>query len=324
MENVRGILSAAIRHRPLNQRGPGYPPLRRDEELGSAFRLIVGELRDLGYFTVFGVLNSADYGTAQIRERVIFLGSRDGESVRMPEPSHDAKQMNGFPVWRTLRQTLRGLREREREYRPLTLRDRRYLKRIPEGGNWRDLPIRMQFNALGGAAQSWGGRTGFLRRLSWDRPSPSLPTQPDSRATMLCHPTELRPLSIQEYARIQQFPDDWWLAGSLAQRYRQVGNAVPVGLGAAVGGALRKTMRSRRRIDAFGEVAFADAELMRRMASRPRTMLNPPRMRKIKQAEAIAGWRNGRERLQSDFLSYPVVDVQGIPVVTMAEDKVEC
>jgi DNA (cytosine-5)-methyltransferase 1 len=54
-------------------------------------------------------------------------------------------------------------------------------------------------------------------------------------ATDLCHPKENRPLSIEEYKRLQQFPDDWKLAGSLIDQYRQAGNAVPAGLGAAIG-----------------------------------------------------------------------------------------
>ena len=54
-------------------------------------------------------------------------------------------------------------------------------------------------------------------------------------ATDLAHPEKDRPLSIQEYKRIQEFPDEWELAGPLIQQYKQVGNAVPASLGFAVG-----------------------------------------------------------------------------------------
>lgn len=47
-----------------------------------------------------------------------------------------------------------------------------------------------------------------------------------------------RPLSIREYARIQQFPDDWIFMGTSAEKYRQIGNAVPVGLSEALGKAV--------------------------------------------------------------------------------------
>ena len=54
-------------------------------------------------------------------------------------------------------------------------------------------------------------------------------------ATDLAHPEEDRPLSIEEYKCIQQFPEDWKIEGSLVEKYRQIGNAVPVGLGKAIG-----------------------------------------------------------------------------------------
>ena len=54
-------------------------------------------------------------------------------------------------------------------------------------------------------------------------------------ATDLCHPTENRPLSIEEYQRIQGFPDNWKICGSLLDVYKQIGNAVPIPVGEAVG-----------------------------------------------------------------------------------------
>lgn len=310
MENVRGILSAAIRHRPLKKRGPGFPPLQPDEELGSAFSLILRDLESLGYYVVFGLLNAADYGVPQTRERVVFIGSRDLELVKIPSPTHREAGGRGFEQWVTLRDALAGLRSYQSDYTPLSPRNLRYLERIPAGGNWRSLPKTMQERALGGAYRSWGGRTGFLRRLSWHRPSPSLPTRPDSRATMLCHPRANRPLSVKEYARLQQFPDDWQFSGGLPQQYKQIGNAVPVGLGVAVGVALRETMRSRARADRAG-VRCADPALLERMARRPKTILNPPRMRRVKRSEAVTEWRNGSERNRTEFLGCATVEDTG-------------
>ena len=73
-----------------------------------------------------------------------------------------------------------------------------------------------------------GGKTGFLRRLSWNKPSPTLVTDPTMPATDLCHPEKNRPLSVEEYKRIQEFPDNWKIFGSIRQQYKQIGNAVPV------------------------------------------------------------------------------------------------
>jgi DNA (cytosine-5)-methyltransferase 1 len=293
MENVRGVLSAAIKHRPLKLRGPGYPSLRPDEELGSAFAVILKELKQTGYYTVFSVLNAADYGVPQARERVIIVGSRDGEPFKMPSPTHHKDGRDGLPRWLTLRQALKGLRDRIPAYTTLLKSKTRFLKLIPPGGNWRDLPPRLQQEALGAAYVSWGGRNGFYRRLAWDRPAPSLTTRPDGKATMLCHPDQLRPLSVREYARIQQFPDDWEFAGGTPQLYKQIGNAVPVGLGAAIGRALRKTMRRHNRVSPRKVVVCADAVLLERLGSRPTTILNPKRMRRIKSTERAKEWLNG-------------------------------
>ena len=296
MENVKGVLSAAIKHRHLKDRGPGHPPLAPDEELGSAFLLILKELQATNYYTIFDLLNAADFGVPQTRERVIFIGSRDGVRVTMPVPTHAKDSEDGLLAWVTLRKALKGLRDPEPLYHELTPSKVRYLKLVPAGGNWRDLPKQMQAQALGGAHISWGGRGGFFRRLSWDRPAPALTTTPDSKATMLCHPSELRPLSVKEYTRLQQFPDDWEFAGGVPQQYIQVGNAVPLGLGAAIGEALAKAMRRRPQDDLLGKIVCADPERARRMAERPRTVLNPVRMRKVKDLQSARDWLNGQDR----------------------------
>ncbi|WP_353740064.1 DNA cytosine methyltransferase [Phosphitispora fastidiosa] len=92
---------------------------------------------------------------------------------------------------------------------------------------------------MGGAYKSGGGKVGFYRRLDYEQPSPTLVTSPVQKATMFCHPTQDRPPSVREYARIQQFPDSWTIEGTVGNCYRQIGNAVPLGLGRAVGQVLK-------------------------------------------------------------------------------------
>jgi len=58
------------------------------------------------------------------------------------------------------------------------------------------------------------------------------------KASGMCHPEETRPLTIAECKRIQQFPDQWQFSGAISQQYRQIGNAVPVGLAKALGAAI--------------------------------------------------------------------------------------
>tara|TARA_Y100000780_G_C13695839_1_gene422062 strand:+ start:20411 stop:20644 length:234 start_codon:yes stop_codon:yes gene_type:complete len=67
-----------------------------------------------------------------------------------------------------------------------------------------------------------------------NKPSLTLLTTPSQKQTERCHPTEIRPLQILEYARIQTFPDSYKFYGSINQIYKQIGNAVPVNLGKAL------------------------------------------------------------------------------------------
>ena len=79
---------------------------------------------------------------------------------------------------------------------------------LSAGQYWKHLPSeKLKKEALGKSYFSGGGKTGFLRRLAWDSPSPTLVTNPAMPATDLCHPEEDRPLSVEEYKRLQQLPD---------------------------------------------------------------------------------------------------------------------
>ena len=106
---------------------------------------------------------------------------------------------------------------------------------LKAGQNWRNLPEEIQEAAMGKSYHLGGGKTGFYRRLSWQKPAPTLVTRPNMPATDLCHPSKLRPLSVQEYKVIQQFPKDWKFSGAVIEQYRQIGNAVPVEMGFVAG-----------------------------------------------------------------------------------------
>lgn len=234
MENVRGLLSAPIRHRPHLQRGSDHPQLEGDEMPGSALQVVLTEMERLGYRVVYNLLEAADYGVPQNRERVVFIGSRDGEAVSFPRPTH-SKDGVVLPKWRTLRDALINFEDQKPEYTPYSENRLKYLKLLKSGQNWRNLPDDIKKEAMGGAYKSGGGKVGFYRRLSWNKPSPTVTTSPYQKATDMCHPEELRPLSVRECARIQTFPDDWAFYGSTASKYRQIGNAVPVLLAKAIG-----------------------------------------------------------------------------------------
>ena len=304
LENVRGLLSAAVRHRTLKQRGPGHPPLDHDEQLGSAFQVIAKALRGLGYYCLFDVLNAADYGVPQIRQRLVIIGSRDGRDIRMPRATHHADEAGGLPKWLTLGEALEGFEEEDPEYYRFCPAKERYLRLIPEGGNWRQLPEELKSEALGRAFHSWGGRSGFFRRLSRERPSPALTTRPDSKATTLCHPTELRPLTVGEYARIQQFPDDWIFEGKVRKKYQQVGNAVPIGLGTAIGNELITAAGSEMCGERLGRFESLNLDLLANLTRRPKTIVNPPRMRQDDEHNTISDWYGEGTRTRDDAYDY--------------------
>lgn len=237
MENVKGLCSAAIRHRPLKERN--RQPLDEDEELGSAFKKVMLDFKSLGYKkTVYDVVDAVYYGVPQFRERLIVIGSRDDEDVFVPRPTHFMVHQDPRYRWVTLREAIADLEESPGPCGRFSPGRAKYLEKIPQGQNWRALPKQDTLKAMGGAYNAGGGKMGFYRRLSYDEPSPTLVTSPTQKATMLCHPTQTRPLSTLEYARIQQFPQSWVFKGSLAQVYKQIGNAVPIGLGRAIGNML--------------------------------------------------------------------------------------
>lgn len=235
IENVRGLLSAPLIHRPLNKRGVGNPPLSQDERPGGALRYIISKLKDCGYSISFNLYSTANFGVPQIRERVVIFGSRDGGGT-VPDlvPTHDEKARYGLPPWHTFREAVSGL---SGPLHHLEFPERRlgFYRLLGPGQNWRDLPEELQKQAMGKSYFAGGGKTGFYRRLAWDKPSPTLVTCPTMPATDLAHPGEDRPLAVEEYARIQTFPDGWQFAGNINDQYRQIGNAVPVEFGVAIG-----------------------------------------------------------------------------------------
>ena len=231
MENVRGLQSAKLNSVPAEY--AEYEPIK--DVKGSAFHFMVAEFRKLGYSISHALLNAANYGVPEKRERIVVIGHR-GERVPIPSPTHSENGELGTKKWNTLRNCIGDMEHRtDLHYTELRKRSRPYMKILKEGQNRRNQPEDMAMQVMGKAYFLSGGKTGFLRRLNFDEPSPTLVTSPTMPATLLCHPTQLRPLSIEEYARIQQFPDSWTFNGRLETIYKQIGNAVPVGLGQAVG-----------------------------------------------------------------------------------------
>ncbi len=240
MENVKGLMSASAnpKRRDTAQISLFGDSGETSMESDNTLDIVLSSFDKLGYRTVYGLLDAVNYGVPQFRERFILVGSRDGEDIFLPVPTHFQTHQDSSYRWATLRSAISDLEFEPGECTYFSSERIALLKMVPQGGNWRNLSLDCVEKAMGGAYKSGGGKVGFYRRLSYDEPSPTLVTSPVQKASMLCHPTLDRPLSVQEYARIQQFPDDWIFSGNTASKYRQIGNAVPVGLAKALGSAL--------------------------------------------------------------------------------------
>ena len=237
MENVKGIMSAPLKHVPQASRSD-KDENDPEQKLGTVLDVILSEFNKLNYKTVYGILDAVNYGVPQFRERFVLIGSRDHEEIFLPVPTHFQMHQNSEYRWKTVGEVIRDLEDNPGECGKLPPERKKYLQMVPEGGNWRDLPEDIIPEAMGGAYRSGGGKVGFYRRLTYSQPAPTITTSPAQKATMLCHPRKDRPLSVKEYARIQQFPEDWIFVGTTAAKYKQIGNAVPVGLAKAIGEAV--------------------------------------------------------------------------------------
>jgi DNA (cytosine-5)-methyltransferase 1 len=214
-ENVRGLL---------------------EHENGRTIRVIRDVISDLGYTLVEPkVLKAIFYQVPQKRERLILIGVRndllDYAKFSWPSPYHRI-----FTVRDALKAgELFPNDVPESAGQKYPKRKAEILSFVPQGGYWRDLPDNLQREYMQGSYFLSGGKTGMARRLSWDSPSLTLTCSPAQKQTERCHPEESRPLTVREYARIQTFPDEWEFSGPISSEYKQIGNAVPVNLGFALG-----------------------------------------------------------------------------------------
>lgn len=251
-ENVRGLLT---------------------HDNGKTIEVIKSVIADLGYTLVEPrVLKAIFYCVPQKRERLFLVGVRN-----------DLAKYFGFD-WPSKAPRLYTMRDAlfkgdlfdcdvpKSEGQKYPKRKAEILAMVPPGGYWRDLPLAVQKEYMKGSFYLGGGKTGMARRLAWDAPSLTLTCAPAQNQTERCHPSENRPLTVREYARVQTFPDDWQFAGNLAMQYKQIGNAVPVNLAETMGHCLIRALNRLEKAappKTENEVplrAFQDAPLARACA----------------------------------------------------------
>ena len=212
-ENVRGLLS---------------------HDKGKTLAGMISILDEIGYQVVpVEVLKAIHYRVPQKRERLILVGVRKDVDIDFSYPKPHKKIYNLKDALK--KGELFNCDVPKSKGATYPEYKKKILDMVPPKGYWRDLPIDVQKEYMGGSFYLGGGKTGMARRIGWDEPSLTLTCSPAQKQTERCHPEETRPFTVREYARIQTFPDDWKFAGSTAQQYKQIGNAVPVNLGQELG-----------------------------------------------------------------------------------------
>lgn len=179
---------------------------------GKVFRMILKDFSDLGYVVKYKVLNAADYGVPQTRQRVIIVGVRNdiGFEYNFPMPTHSKDGEDGLRKWISVAQAMEPIPDPDL---PNSMPNHEYSK------------YKLQFNGYIGH-----------RPLDPEKPAPTVTARGDNKGgvVILPHPNAQRRMSCRELAAVQSFPLDYVFSGNRSSIYRQIGNAVPPLLGYAV------------------------------------------------------------------------------------------
>ena len=209
IENVVGILSMR----------------RQDDSL--VLHAIAREFRALGYAVCHHVVNAADFGDPQSRKRVLIFAWREGAKPRLA-PTHDEHCLGGLPRWRTVRDAIHDMADAPEDPEAWHV----FVRSSPDYiGRIRRTPV--------GQSVAFGYGESFFRAPP-DEPAPTVKA---NNGGVFVHYAKDRLMTPRELARLQSFPDSYRFHGSKGEALRQIGNAVPVGLAAAIGKAVISSPR---------------------------------------------------------------------------------
>lgn len=218
---------------------------------------IIACMEGLGYSTNVKLINAADFGVPQVRQRLVFVGVKkgvglldkyqfpEGEYAPMPKDGQFGIFAAGKKPYRTVYDAISDLpilenAEEKNQYASVPLTDYQMLMRGL--GHELNIPISEQLynheaphhpeETIKKIASTEPGQPMYERfkqriRLSLDAPSPTQLAGGIRPQFQFGHPTQARGLSIRERARIQSFPDSYVFVGGTTQERVQTGNAVP-------------------------------------------------------------------------------------------------
>ena len=246
----------------------------------------INENMGTNYKVSYKLINCAEYGVPQIRERVFLIGSRDGRTFNFPDPTH-AKTQDGAPDLFTKREPYRTAWDAIGDFPepndPGLLIGRKWgdlLPTIPEGDNY------LWHTNRGGGKPLFGWRTrywSFLLKLSKTLPSWTIQAQPGS-AIGPFH-WKNRRLTFAELCRIQTFPDGLAMDCGRTEMQRQLGNAVPSLIAEILAREIRKQL-----LDAPVETALK---------------LLPPRRQSVPQPERLPHLPTKYRQYIGDHAAHP-------------------
>lgn len=183
---------------------------------------IISDYKEAGYDINVTVLNSADYGVAQVRHRVIFVGNRHNVTNYHPKPIYTPE------YYVTLGECIKKY---------ITMPENKQLNHIFT----KHSPEMAQAIAAVPEGQSlYGNYSDAWKKSPWNKPSC---TVKENHGGVNIHPKLPRVLTPRELAALQSFPDDFIFKGSKKWQLVQIGNAVPCLLGKAIGIAVLKGLQ---------------------------------------------------------------------------------
>lgn len=203
--------------------------------------------RELGYEMKFKIINSADYGVPQKRQRIFIVGTLAGYEFRFPLPTHrkpgDCTLFNQhLPVWKTAGEAIMDL---DIDKHDANLpghfaggKHHHLLYNIPPGDNYLFYTEKRGYK---NPKFKWRSRYwSFLLKLSPDLPSWTIQARRSNNMGPLHWRNRI--LTISEIKRLQSFPDNYLFAGSIENQWRQIGNAVPPLLSECIAHEVKNTL----------------------------------------------------------------------------------